>query len=339
MTRSDHLRGAGPPRPPALLPTHGVARHGAAGEESAATGYRVGSHETWDGEEEQAGGRVGSPVRQRHAETPSKLPSPGNLSQFFGTTSKQKNMRVAKRKVNHVATPGSYRLENEKPVEEDDDDEEDEEMENVEQEVKKQYRTKRVKKEQKRKEQQDKLERLKEGKRRVQNGEKCRTVARELHLPESTLRDFVKSDESKPFKAGRGAPRSKVLTEAEEKMVEEMVEKRRRLGYGMNYHQLQKALQVLLTRLCQKDPARVSGFEGSNQLPHMAYVYRFVARRSVLSLRAGMELSNSRAAVSKQEVDQWFKNLKETVLVRPGVAAALLDPSRVCNMVSPKHSL
>jgi transposase len=176
-----------------------------------------------------------------------------------------------------------------------------------------------------------------EGKERVLNGESCKTVARELQLPRSTLRDFLKGGESKPEQRGPGrgrGNRSKVLSEAEEKLVDTMVEKRRGLGYGMNFTQLQKALQVLLQRLCQKDLARVTGFEGSNQLPPMAYVYRLVARRSVLSLRAGMELSNSRAAVSRESVAQWFQRVSETVLRQPGVAEAWLDPSRICNMVS-----
>ena len=190
--------------------------------------------------------------------------------------------------------------------------------------------TKKKKAEEKRKEAEEKLKRLLEAKSLVQAGAKCATTARAYGLAESTLRKF---DPSKVFKPGRGKV-SKVLTEQEEQEVVEGVVKLKGWGYGLTYPRLRASLQLILQRLCQADPNRRTGFEKSNQLPSMDYVYRFVNRRASLALRAGMELSPARASLSLEDITQWFQNFETQILTKPGIAEAMQDPRRVCNAVS-----
>lgn len=191
------------------------------------------------------------------------------------------------------------------------------------------HMTKRRKREAMRFSAQEKFKRLVEAKKRVEAGAKIRTTAREFDLPEATLRRF---DPSKPFKSNRGRV-STVLTEKQEQEVEEGIVTLKNRGYGLTYPQLQGTFQLLFQRLCAADPTKRTGFEATNQRPPIYYCYQFIQRRSSLALRAGMLLTKARAALSLEDCQGWYSNFEAQVLSKPEIAAAMLDPSRVCNAV------
>ena len=194
------------------------------------------------------------------------------------------------------------------------------------------YMTKRKLAEEKRQKGKEKLEALKQAKLMVQAGAKCLPTARAFGLPATTLSDFIKAPAAvfQPFKGKK----SKVLTEEEEQEVADMIVKRKDIGHGMTFPQLQQTFQTLFKRLCAEDPTRKTGFEKNSQLPPMHFCYRFINRRACLSLRASMQLSPARAALSLHEVTQWYTNFETRVLSKPGMAEAFMDPRRICNAVS-----
>ena len=192
--------------------------------------------------------------------------------------------------------------------------------------------TKKRKAEVKREEAKAKFAALTEAKELVLAGAQCAPTARQYGLPEATLRRFVKNPPG-AFKASRGRV-SKVLNEEQEQEVVSGIIKRKNLGYGMTYSQLQASFQIIFQKLCAADPAKRTGFEATNQLPPMHYVYRFVDRRASVALRAGMQLTSSRAAFSLEDCAEWYRNFEDQILSKPEIAEAMLDPRRVCNAVS-----
>ena len=92
-------------------------------------------------------------------------------------------------------------------------------------------------------------------------------------------------------------------------------------------------MQEILMRQVKEDPTRVTGYEKSNHLPNMQYVYRFV-KRSTLVLRSTMELDMKRASITPEQINNWFLNVEKQVLTLPGVGDAIKDSRRIFNVVS-----
>jgi transposase len=156
----------------------------------------------------------------------------------------------------------------------------------------------------------DKLRRLNIAKEKVQEGMSQRKAAQEYGLPRTTLQDFLNAGPSKKFKPSKGRV-CKVMSREESLQIEEFVQYRAKMGFGMSYEQLQQLIQEGLQRLVSTDPSRVTGFESDNQLPPRPWVYRFV-KRGTLVLRQTMELTVKRSVITVTSIGQWFKGAAQT---------------------------
>ena len=179
----------------------------------------------------------------------------------------------------------------------------------------------------------EKLGKLRKAKQDVLSAQTTlRQAAIIYNLPLTTLYDFIKAPEDKPFKPNRGRL-SKVFTFEEEKQIEDFLKRRASLGCGYNYEQLRKLMQEVLVRQVKADPTRVTGYEKSNHLPNKDFVYRFV-KRSSLVLRSTMELDMKRAHITPEQIKNWFVKVEKQVLSLPGVGDAIHDSRRIFNVVS-----
>ena len=203
-----------------------------------------------------------------------------------------------------------------------------EDMESEEEEVEPNPPKKRRKsKPQTKMDEKNKLEALREAKAVVQSKQMSeREAARVFGVPRSTLKTFISAPEDKPFMGKRGRKREKLDSE-EAAMIEKYCDDRSKLGCGYNFKQLQSLFKEFFTRVCENSPNRRSGFETSNHLPPISWVYEFV-RRGNLVLRSTLELGSARALLSVDTVVTWFDNVDECILTKPGLQEANMDPRR-----------
>lgn len=175
-----------------------------------------------------------------------------------------------------------------------------------------------------------KEENLKKATKLLNEGVSVRAAAAHYNLGKSTLHDFMKKGDKKRFQAFKGYT-SKVLSKDEEQLVKGLAKKRADLGCGLSYSQLQRLLQEVLQRLTNCDPTRTSGYEESNHLPNMSYVYR-LCKRVNLVLRSSMEITKGRAIVAREDIESWQEDV-EKIIRKPGVLECFSDPRRLFNQV------
>ena len=192
------------------------------------------------------------------------------------------------------------------------------------------YKTPIRKMEEKRGKYKIKEENLKKATKLVNEGVTVRAAAANYNLSKSTLHDFIKKGDKKRFQAFKGYI-SKVLSKDEEELVKGLAKKRADLGCGLSYGQLQTVLQEVLQRLTKRDSTRTSGYEESNHLPNMSYVYR-LCKRVNLVLRSTMEITKGRAIVSQEDIEAWQEDV-EKIMKKPGVLECFSDPRRIFNQV------
>ena len=178
-----------------------------------------------------------------------------------------------------------------------------------------------------------KLDRLEKASQEVKSGTMTQVLACQTYgLATSTLNDYLKAPPGKKFQAFPGSV-SKVFTFEEEGDILDFCEKRRKVGHGLDYQQLQLVLQEMLQRVIGKDPTRITGYEATNQFLPILWVHRFV-KRGGLRMRVCMELTRGRAELTKEKVMTWFSHVAKTVQ-EMALEEALEDPSRVWNLVRP----
>ena len=102
------------------------------------------------------------------------------------------------------------------------------------------------------------------------------------------------------------------------------------LGLGFNATTLANLIQELLQALAKVNPDRNT--EWPENRPDHNYVRHFVERHNLV-YRAAMELCNSRAAVSEEDIKLWFKDLADSLVNNPEYADCFLDPRRIFNLV------
>lgn len=176
-----------------------------------------------------------------------------------------------------------------------------------------------------------KQERLIKAREEVLSGNMTQVLAcATYNLPGSTLGDYIRNP-NKKFQASRGSV-SKVFTLEEEGLIIDFCEDRRKVGHGIDREELQLVLQEMLLRLKTKNPERITGYEKSGQLLPLQWVRRFV-KRGGLRMRACMELTAGRAAVTQEKVMTWFSHVAKTVQ-EMGLEHVWEEPSRVWNLVS-----
>ena len=102
------------------------------------------------------------------------------------------------------------------------------------------------------------------------------------------------------------------------------------LGFGFDARRLADLIQELLQALAKVNPDRNTEWEENR--PDRNYVRHFVERHNLV-YRAPMELCNSRAAVSDEDIKLWFKDVAEALVNNPEYADCFLDPKRIFNLV------
>ena len=83
------------------------------------------------------------------------------------------------------------------------------------------------------------------------------------------------------------------LSSSEELEIINHVKWRASVGCGVNFQQLQLLIQEVMLAIKQANPARITSYESSNQLPHRMFVRR-LAERHNLSLRRSAEISKGK---------------------------------------------
>ena len=104
---------------------------------------------------------------------------------------------------------------------------------------------------------------------------------KDVRLPRTTLRDFIKAPPEKLFRARRGK-QSQYLRDDQEQDIIRFLEKRCGLGCGLNFPQLSDLLHEIFLRIKSLSPATMTGFEQTDQRPPKHWVYYFMRRRGVV---------------------------------------------------------
>ena len=113
--------------------------------------------------------------------------------------------------------------------------------------------------------------------------------ARRYQIPRTTLRDLLASGDEY-----QGSGRKlHCLTHDEEGEIVDHVKWRAAVGCGVDWHQLQLLVQEVLLGLKIANPERMTGYEGSGQLPNVNFIRR-LAERHRLTLRSSSEISKGK---------------------------------------------
>ena len=152
------------------------------------------------------------------------------------------------------------------------------------------------------------LEDLHEAVGRVKDGEPCKVVARELHIPHRTLRNHV-SGVRKTTVVGR----QRALLPEEELSIAQHIVTFADFGYAFEKNDLKVFVKSFLDKAGRESPYFI------DNLPGDEWVRSFIQRHSdMLSLRTCQNISRKRAAVSCEVVNKFFDNLEVTLAgVRP----------------------
>ena len=95
---------------------------------------------------------------------------------------------------------------------------------------------------------------------------------------------------------GHGGRRSEALTLQEEQKIIDHILWKKSIGYGVNFEMLQLLLQEVLVAVTEANPLRLTGHEGTGQMPGKSWVRRFAERHRIV-LRKTSEISKGRQVV------------------------------------------
>ena len=146
------------------------------------------------------------------------------------------------------------------------------------------------------------------------------------NIPKSTLYHLVKSGGE--FQ-GSGK-QSSCLTLEEEGAIVKHVKWRVAVGCGVDWRQLQSLIQEVLLEIKEANPERLTGYEGTGQLPNMNFVRR-LAERHNLSLRRSSEISKGRQILSTADLVLWQQETEKFLFGNPKLREAMMDPRRIFN--------
>ena len=120
------------------------------------------------------------------------------------------------------------------------------------------------------------------------------------------------------------------MTPDEEEKIVRVVHKMLVLGFGFDANTLADLIQELIQGLVKVNPDRNTKWDENR--PDSNFIRHFVDRHDLV-YRVTMELSNSRAAVSDEEIRLWFNDVENALVKNPEFADCFLDPKRIYNVV------
>ena len=153
-----------------------------------------------------------------------------------------------------------------------------------------------------------------------------RGCAKFYKIPKSTLYDLVTTG-SEFQGPGR---KLRCLTPDEESKIVAHVKWRASVGCGLEWRQLQSIIQEVLLGVKSANPDRITGYEGTGQLPNVDFCRRLALRHN-LSLRRTSEITKGRQILTKEDMQLWQMETENFLFANPDLRAAMLDPRRIFN--------
>ena len=122
-----------------------------------------------------------------------------------------------------------------------------------------------------------KEELIKEALTQIATGVPSRVVARQFGLSRNFLAKRVKQQDTSGWVRATYGAQSRVMSKLEESKFAESLRKQfNNLGQLLEWQTLKSLLQRHLQNLVTANPSRLTGFEATDQVPHRAYLRRFV---------------------------------------------------------------
>ena len=121
------------------------------------------------------------------------------------------------------------------------------------------------------------------------------------------------------------------MTQSEEQKLVAHLLKRTEMGFGLTVPLLRTLIQSLLLTGCASNPNRVTGYEGSNQLPPESFVAHF-RQRHKLVLRSTMEVNMARGVKGLKDMMAWQRDTRLTLVTNPRFAHCFRNGEQMFNM-------
>lgn len=144
-------------------------------------------------------------------------------------------------------------------------------------------------------------------------------ASKKYGIPKATLNNKIRNIVPLERKMGP----SPVLSETEEKRLEDWIIAKAKLGFPMHHNEVQLAVQNIL-----KASHRENLFHDDK--PGRKWLKLFLKRRPSIVERNTEIISKARAAVTEETIRDWFKNLKE-YLRKEDLEEIASDPTRIYN--------
>ena len=154
-----------------------------------------------------------------------------------------------------------------------------------------------------------------------------RKCSAQFGVSRATLQRYLNSGDPDFKGAGK---RSSTFTKEEEKKIIDHIVWKQEIGCGLTFEQLGLLVQEVLLGLKEANPDRVTGFEGTNQLPYSMWLRRF-AERNDICLRRSMEISKGRQCLTQYDLDSWQQDTESYLLSNSVLAECFQDPTRLFN--------
>jgi hypothetical protein len=144
-------------------------------------------------------------------------------------------------------------------------------------------------------------------------------ASKKYGIPKATLNNKIRN--IVPLERKMGPP--PILSETEERRLEDWIIAKAKLGFPMHHDEVQLAVQNIL-----KASHRENLFHDDK--PGRKWLKLFLRRRPSIAKRNTEIISKARAAVTEETIRDWFKNLRE-YLRKEDLEEIASDPTRIYN--------